>query len=90
MRVANDPRYLELVAKLRRARKARGLTQAQLAYLLARPQPYVSKIETCERRIDLIETAEWCMHLGIRLDDLLPNRMRLAIEANAEIKADDR
>ena len=90
MRVANDPRYLELVAKLRRARKARGLTQAQLASLLARPQPYVSKIETCERRIDLIETAEWCVHLAVRLDDLLPNRLKLAIEANAEVKVDDR
>ena len=79
MRVARDPHYLEFVARLRQARRARGLTQAQLATLLAKPQAYVSKVETCERRIDLIETAEWCVHLKVRLDDLLPEELRRAL-----------
>ena len=81
MRFANDPHYLEFVARLRRARKTRGLTQAQLAFLLGKPQPYVSKVETCERRLDVIEAAQWCLQLSVRLEDLLPDDLRLAIEA---------
>ncbi len=72
MRAAHNPRYLELVARLRRARKARGFTQSDLARLLAKPQSYVSKVETCERRLDLIEAVDWCAALGVRLDDVLP------------------
>ena len=79
MQAAHDPRYLEFVARLRQARKIKQLTQAQLAYLLAKPQSYVSKVETCERRIDLIETAEWCVHLEVLLDDLLPDGLRQAL-----------
>ena len=76
MQAAHDPRYLKFIARLRQARKVKQLTQAQLAYLLAKPQSYVSKVETCERRIDLIETVEWCVHLEVRLDDLLPDDLR--------------
>lgn len=63
---------------------ARRMTQAQLAALLAKPQSYVSKVETCERRIDLIETAEWCLHLQIRLTQLLPDNLRRALEERSE------
>ena len=37
------------------ARKRAGLTQAELARALARPQSYVSKFERGERRIDVVE-----------------------------------
>ena len=63
---------------------ARQMTQAQLAALLAKPQSYVSKVETCERRIDLIETVEWCLHLRIRLTQLLPDNLRRALEERSE------
>ena len=86
MRVAHDPRYLEFVARLRQARKAKQLTQAQLAARLAKPQSYVSKVETCERRIDLIETVEWCVHLQVRLVNLLPANLRQALEAREDLK----
>ena len=77
MRAAHDPRYLELVARLRQARQAHHLTQAQLALLLGKTQSYVSKVETCERRIDAIETAEWCAHLQVQLEDVLPKELQL-------------
>ena len=83
MRAAHDPRYLEFVARLRQARKARRMTQAELATLLGKPQAYVSKVETCERRIDLIETAEWCIQLGVRLGDLIPEDLRHVMEKGA-------
>lgn len=38
-----------------RARRAARLTQAQLASLLGRPQSFVSKYETGERRLDVVE-----------------------------------
>lgn len=88
MHAAHDPRYLEFVARLRRARKHKGITQTQLAHLLGKPQPYVSKVETCERRIDLVETAEWCMRLGICIDEILPQSLTRALASNASSKSD--
>jgi len=84
MQAAQDPRYLEFAARLRRARKDKGLTQAQLAALLGKPQPYVSKIETCERRIDIVETADWCMRLDVFIDDVLPGSLADALRSREE------
>jgi transcriptional regulator with XRE-family HTH domain len=37
------------------ARKDAGLTQAQVARMLGRPQSFVSKFESGERRVDFVE-----------------------------------
>ena len=47
--------YLRFLDKLRRARLEAGLTQAQVAVLLGKPQSFVSKIEAGERRVDFVE-----------------------------------
>lgn len=36
-----------------------GLTQADLAERLNKPQSFVAKVETHERRLDLIELVKW-------------------------------
>jgi transcriptional regulator with XRE-family HTH domain len=72
--------YIEFVTRLRNARKAKKLSQVQLATLLRKPQSYVSKVETCERRLDVIEAAEWCIVLGITLGDVLPSTLKAAWE----------
>ena len=72
MSAAHDPRYIGFIARLRNARKAKSLSQAELGRLLNKPQTFVSKVETCERRLDVIEAALWCDALGIRLEDTLP------------------
>ncbi|MCG3132734.1 MAG: hypothetical protein FLDDKLPJ_03600 [Phycisphaerae bacterium] len=57
-------RYRRLKTLLIEARAAAGLTQAELASKLARPQSFVSKYERGERRLDLIELMEVCDALG--------------------------
>lgn len=47
--------YRRFLGLLVDARTRAGLTQAELAAALARPQSYVSKFERGERRIDVIE-----------------------------------
>lgn len=50
--------YRRFLVRLRRARTEAGLTQQQVARRLDRPQSFVSKIETGERRVDVVELAE--------------------------------
>ena len=47
--------YKELVEKLIKARLDIGLKQQEVAKKLKKPQSYISKIERCERRIDVFE-----------------------------------
>ena len=49
------PRYRTLLARLRDARTAAGLSQQAVAAKLGKPQSYISKIETGERRADFTE-----------------------------------
>lgn len=41
-------------------RKTAGITQKQLASKIHLRQVIISKIETCERRIDLLELINYC------------------------------
>jgi len=40
---------------LRKARKDAGLTQVEVARTLSRPQSFISKVESGERRVDFVE-----------------------------------
>lgn len=48
-------RYKDLLSKLVDAREKSGLTQSEVAKKLNKPQSYLSKIESGERKIDFIE-----------------------------------
>ncbi|MER9825909.1 helix-turn-helix domain-containing protein [Mesorhizobium sp. M0115] len=50
-----SPRHQRFLAQLVALRKAKGLTQAQVAEKLDRPQSFVAKYEGGERRLDVIE-----------------------------------
>ena len=50
---------------LLKARNAAGMTQAELAERLRRPQSFVSKYERGERRLDIVEFIEVASALGI-------------------------
>lgn len=58
MRSVHSSGYQTLLARLRRARREAGLTQAQVAEAVGRPQSYVSKSESGERRLDTVELLE--------------------------------
>ena len=49
--------YKAAVLALKAARERAGLSQAEIAKRLRRPQSFVSKYETGERRLDLVEFA---------------------------------
>jgi len=51
----NSPKYQVLRELIRIERKRRGLSQAQVAQALGRPQSYVADFERRERRIDVVE-----------------------------------
>jgi transcriptional regulator with XRE-family HTH domain len=76
VRSVYDPRYVEMIARLRAVREQKGLSQTELAQRLGKPQSYVSKAETCERRIDLIEALEFCEALGIGIAAIIPSELK--------------
>jgi ribosome-binding protein aMBF1 (putative translation factor) len=55
----------KLLVLLRRARVEAGLTQSELASRLAKDQTFVSKYESGERRLDILELREVCQAAGI-------------------------
>lgn len=47
--------YAAFVGKMKELRVASGLTQAEVAERVGRPQSFISKSERMERRIDVVE-----------------------------------
>lgn len=67
----HDDRYKALLVALRKARETQGLSQAELANRLGRRQQFVSKYESGERRLDIIEFIDISSHLRIAWKTLL-------------------
>ena len=47
--------YAYFVERLRKARLEAGLTQAQMAKKLGRPQSHISNVESGQQRVDVVE-----------------------------------
>lgn len=86
MRTASDPHYLEVIARFRSARKNLGISQIEVGRRLGKPQSYISKIESCERRIDLIEALRLCDVLGISLETIVPVELKDLFQKNPKAK----
>lgn len=63
-----DARYRALIDALVSARKDQRLSQAALAAKLNRHQQFVSRYETGERRLDVIEFVDVARALGCKPD----------------------
>ena len=66
-----DGRYRKAIEALRLARKDARLTQTQLALKLGKRQQFVSKYESGERRLDVIEFLDVAKGLGLNLEALI-------------------
>jgi transcriptional regulator with XRE-family HTH domain len=64
-------RYERLLQVLRTARKEAGLTQAEAAKHFHSHASFVSKVESGERRIDVVELADFCRLYHVRLPAFL-------------------
>lgn len=65
------PRQQLLQSLLVEARKDRGMTQADVAAALGKPQSFVAKYENGERRIDVVEFVDITAVLGVQAGDIL-------------------
>jgi transcriptional regulator with XRE-family HTH domain len=72
MRAVHANKYRAFLKRLRAARERAALTQVQVAQRLGKPQSYVSKSESGERRVDVVEAADFARFYGIKVDDLVP------------------
>jgi transcriptional regulator with XRE-family HTH domain len=64
-------RYRRFLEKLREFRLKAGLTQVQVCKALGYPQSYVSKCETGERRVDVVELQEFAKLYKRQVGDFL-------------------
>jgi len=68
----HDSRYRTFRKRLREAREQAGLTQTEVARQLRRPQSWVSKCESGERRVDVIELCELATLYGQPVQFFVP------------------
>lgn len=60
-----------LVSLLREMRIEAGLTQVDLAARIEKDQAYVSRYESGQRRLDVLEVREICQAVGITLEEFV-------------------
>lgn len=57
--------YQRVINALKKARKEKGITQAQLAEALGKPQSFIAKVESGERRLDVVEFVHLAHMVGL-------------------------
>jgi transcriptional regulator with XRE-family HTH domain len=74
---ANRRKQKALLSLLRQVRVEAKMRQEDLAQALGMPQSVVSKFESGERRLDLLELSAVCKALGISLSEFVQRFERL-------------
>jgi len=70
----NSSEYATFLRRLRRAREDAGLSQTEVARRLGKPQSYVSKCESGERRVDVIELLAFGRIYGVPIGAFIEER----------------
>lgn len=71
MKHIHTEEYKNIIRKLKQARISAGFNQEEVAKALNKPQSYISKIENCERRLDILEAKKFCELYKIRIESLI-------------------
>ncbi len=71
MKTLSSPLYRQFLALMREARDQVGLSQVELAERLGKPQSFVSKYESGERRRDVAEFIQICQAMEVSAPKLL-------------------
>ena len=74
MKSIYDEDYIEIITRLRIIRTSKNITQLDLATKMGKTQSFVSNIESCERRLDVIEFLRWLDTLNISFSDVIPSK----------------
>ena len=64
-------KYAKFIEKLRQARLKTGLRQIEVAKKLKRPQSYISRVESGEYRLDIIEVKRFAKLYGKSMNELI-------------------
>lgn len=64
-------KYESLQKVLVEARQSKGLTQTEIATRLGKSQSFVSKYESGDRRLDVVEFLEVCQALAVKPNSIL-------------------
>lgn len=67
----HDARYKRLIETRAAARRGAGISQVELAKTLGKRQQFVSKYESGERRLDVVEFADIGRALGLDVAGLI-------------------
>ncbi len=59
-------KYGRFLEKLREARKQAGLTQSEAAQAFGKPQSFISKCESGERRVDIVELSVFAQLYSVK------------------------
>ena len=70
-RASHAAEYRQFLTRLRAAREQAGLSQVEVARRLGKPQSYVSKCESGERRVDVVELAAFAAVYGKALEEFV-------------------
>ncbi len=76
-RSRQTPRYQRLLELLIAARGDAGLSQVGLARRLGKPQSYVSKFESGERRLDVVELLDVTGSIGCSVSAIVEELLLL-------------
>jgi transcriptional regulator with XRE-family HTH domain len=76
-----SPDQEKLKELLRQIRLGAGLRQTDLAEKLGQPQSFISKYESGERRLDLLELRQVCQAVGLSLADFV-DRFEKALQCS--------
>ena len=72
MKIPNENYQREkLLFLLKKIRQKNGITQVELAQKLGAPQSFVSKYESGERQLDILELRQICQLIGISFDNFV-------------------